>query len=133
MAAFAPYRRPRPRAGAAKTQTRRRTPPSAGVINANLEHADLRDELGGGRVLLRLSAERLADARLRRGLGADAPRLAQVAVIWDEREEMIFRVLDGGPPPIAAVERAAPAEDDRFVLTDAALAYIARSQPGRRS
>ncbi|HEY5107677.1 MAG TPA: hypothetical protein VII73_13065 [Caulobacteraceae bacterium] len=132
MAAFVPYRRPRPRVGAPKTQTRRRTPPSAALINAILEHADLRDELGGNRLLLRLSAERLADARVRRGLGADAARLAQVAVIWDEREEMVFRVLDGGPPPIAAVPRAAPDEDDHFVLTDTALAYIERSQPGRR-
>ncbi len=132
MPAFASYRRPRARVGAPKIQSRRRTPPSAALINAILEHADLRDELGSGRVLMRLSAERIAEARVRKGLGPDAARLAQVAVIWDEREEMIFRVLDGGPPPMAPAPRPAPRDDDRFVLTDAAMAYIERSQPGRR-
>ena len=40
----------------------------------------------------------------------------------------MFRVLDGGPPPLAAVPAAPPSEDDHFVLTPAALAYLAQSQ-----
>jgi len=132
MTAFTANRRFRPRAAAAKTASRRRSAPSAELINAVLEHADLRDDLGGGRVLLRIGPARLAQPAVRRALGVQAARASHVAVIWDEREEMVFRVLDGGPPPLAAVERAQPSEDDRFALTDAALAYIARSQPGRR-
>jgi hypothetical protein len=132
MAAFTANRRFRPRPAAARTASRRRSPPSAELINAVLEWADLRDDMGGGRVLLRIGPARLAQPAVRRALGAQAARASRVAVIWDEREEMVFRVLDGGPPPLAPVERAAPSEDDSFVLTDAALAYIARSQPGRR-
>jgi hypothetical protein len=98
------------------------------MINAVLEHADLRDEMGGGRVMLRLSPGALAALHLAGALGAEAGRLADLAVIWDEREEAVFRVLDGGPPPLAAVPPPAPSEDDHFVLTPAALAYLAQSQ-----
>ena len=98
------------------------------MIDAVLAHADLRDELGGGRVLLRLSPARAAESKVRRGLGSETARLTDVAVIWDERDECLFRVLDGAPPALAVVERPAPAEDDHFALTPAALAYIAKSQ-----
>ena len=69
MAFSAFYRRPtfnaRPkRAGAAKARTRRRAPPSSAVINAVLEYADLRDDMGGGRVMLRLSPAAQADRRI---------------------------------------------------------------------
>lgn len=134
MAAFAAYRNKPFFAHARPRKAERlRPPPSAGLINTVLEHADLRDELGGGRVLLRLSPARLADPALRRPLGAEASRLGDVAVIWDERDDVLFRVLDGAPPPLAAVEHPAPAAQDRFVLTPAALDYIAGSQSrGRR-
>jgi hypothetical protein len=136
MALSAYYRRPaltrRPRIGPAQTAARRRPPPSAALINAVLEHADLRDELGGGRVMLRLSP-----AALRRlDIGAETTRLADLAVIWDEREESIFRVLDGGPPPIAPVPAAETVEVDdgrgAYALTPRALAYIAESQSQSR-
>jgi hypothetical protein len=124
--------RPHPKAKA-KAAGRRRAPPSSALINAVLEHADLRDDLGGGRIMLRLSPSALRGIDLSASLGAEAGRLADLAVIWDEREEAVFRVLDGGPPPIAAVPRPAPSEDDHFVLTPAALAYLAQSQgAGRR-
>ena len=129
--AFSPPRRPRSQTAAAprrKAATRLRPPPSATLIDAVLAWADLRDEIGGGRVLLRLSPARLAEPRLRRALGAEAARLGDLAVIWDERDDSLFRVLDGAPPPLAVVERPAPSEDDRFVLTPAALEYIAQSQ-----
>ena len=130
--AVSTYRRPRSSTQAAArrkaTATRLRPPPSAALIDAVLAWADLRDDLGGGRVLLRLSPARLAEPRLRRDLGADAARLGDVAVIWDERDDSLFRVLDGAPPPLAPVERPAPSEDDQFVLTPAALEYIAHSQ-----
>jgi len=135
MPAFAHTRRNnfRPRRPAKRTDpTRRRAPPSSALINAVIEHADLRDEMGGGRVMLRVSPKRLADPGVLDGLDAEASRLGDVAVIWDEREEVVFRVLDGRPASIAAITPPL-SEDDRFALTPAALAYIAGSQSTRRS
>jgi hypothetical protein len=142
MAAFKPYR-PRARAHRAAAPRPDRAsranravvgaPPSGALINAVLQFADLRDDMGGGRVLLRVSPARMAEPAVRDGLGEEAGRLADVALIWDERDEALVRVLDGASPPpeivtLALVERPAPAEDDHFVLTPAALEYIARSQ-----
>ena len=121
-------------AGHGKPVTRLRAPPTGDLIDTVLEHADLRDDMGGGRIMLRLSPDRLAEPKVRKGLDAAAVRrLADLAIIWDEREDALFRVLDGAPPPLAIVERSEPDEDDQFVLTPAALAYIAQSQSrGRR-
>jgi hypothetical protein len=134
MAAFKPRQRPfATRAkGAPKKTTRRRAPPSAALIDLVLECADLRDDLGGGRLLLRLSPDRLADPGLRARAGAEAGRMGDVAVIWDEIDDVIFRVLDGGPPPLALVTPSNDEDDDRFVLTPKALEYIANSQSTRR-
>lgn len=132
MAAYSPRRRrPTFRQAAARPSAaaRLRQPPSAALIDAVLEFADLRDDMGGGRVLLRLSPERLAEPRTRAGLGPDAARLGDMAVIWDEREDVLFRVLDGAPPALALVEPPEPeVEEDQFVLTPKALDYIAGSQ-----
>jgi hypothetical protein len=147
MAAFAKRTNRRPGRIAAAKATRRRLPPSADLINFVLEHADLRDELGGGRVMLRLSPTRLAGGDLRLVLGDEAERAGDVAVIWDDREDEIFRVLDGGAPPMAAVaaEISAPFEEEpeelnfedpddepQFVLTPSALQYLAESGSRRR-
>jgi hypothetical protein len=135
MPAFAPARRrfprPNPRLNAAWVVGRRRVPPSRALIDAVLEHADLRDAMGGGRTLLRVSPARAADLDLRDALGKDAARLGDIAVIWDEKEDAIFRVLDGGPPPLAAVTDDCEGEGE-FALTPAALDYIAGSQSRRR-
>jgi len=129
MAAYSPYRaRPRHASGRPKAPTRLRPPPTGDLINAVLEYADLRDDMGGGRVMLRVSPARLAEPKVRKVLGTDTARLGEMAVIWDERDDCLFRVLDGAPPPLAVVERPAPSEDDQFVLTPAALDYLARSQ-----
>jgi hypothetical protein len=134
---------------AAAKAARRRLPPSSDLINAVLECADLRDDLGGGRVMLRLSPLALSEPRLRQRLGDEVERAGDVAVVWDEREDEIFRVFDGGAPPLALVsveEEPAPheaepdepaydldAEDEpQFVLTPAALEYIAASASRRR-
>ncbi len=126
---------------------RRRMPPSAMLISVILECADLRDDMGGGRVMLRLSPMRLAQAHIQAMLADEAERAADVAVIWDEREGEIFRVLDGGAPaaPSAAGARPAPFaydapsdrdeaydEDDEFVLTPAAIRYLAEHAVRRR-
>lgn len=105
---------------AAKVTPPRRMPPSANLISLVLEHADLRDDIGGGRTLMRLSPDQLGDPRIRLQLGAEAARAADVAVIWDEREDQIFRVLDG-----------ASAKEERVVLTPAAEAYISAYDKAR--
>lgn len=147
MAAFAKRTNRRPGKFAAAKATRRRLPPSAELINMVLEHADLRDDLGGGRVMLRMSPMLLADKGVRLALGDEAERAGDVAVIWDNREDEIFRVLDGGAPPMAPVpaEMSAnwdeepeelnfddPEDEPQFVLTPAALQYLAESGSRRR-
>ena len=127
--AFKTHKHFTPRAKPQKAE-RMRQPPSAALIDAVLEHADLRDELGGGRVLLRLSPTRITERKLHRALGADARRLADVAVIWDERDDVIFRVLDGAPPALMVVKTTN--QEDHFVLTPAAMDYIAQSQSRTR-
>lgn len=86
-----------------------RTP--AAVIDAVLRHADIREDLGGGRVLHRLSPKLSRTRRLRDALGGAAVRAAEVAVIYDEREAQIFRVIDTGP---AAPPRRFDENDDRW-------------------
>jgi hypothetical protein len=128
------HRPPSKRAkGRPKALSRRRAPPSAALIDLVLEHADLRDDLGGGRILLRLGPDCLADRNLRERAGAEANRMADVAVIWDEIDDVIFRVLDGGPPPLALAPPPVDDEEDRFVLTPRALEYLASSQSTRRA
>lgn len=103
--------------------------PSGDLINAVLQYADVCKEMGGGRFLLRLSAVKRADPIINGPLGREAPRLADVAILWDEDEGEIVRVLDAAsgdhlePVPAAT----APEEEPRFELTPAALAYLAAS------
>jgi hypothetical protein len=134
MAAFKPRQRPfATRAkGAPKKTTRRRAPPSAAQVVAQVGAFQHQIDQGGGRLLLRLSPDRLADPGLRARAGAEAGRMGDVAVIWDEIDDVIFRVLDGGPPPLALVTPSNDEDDDRFVLTPKALEYIANSQSTRR-
>jgi hypothetical protein len=129
MVTFSPYRTRNGGAASARARgaMRPRPQPTGELINVVLEHADLRDDMGGGRVMLRVSPARLAEPKLRKALGPDAARLGAMAVIWDERDDCLFRVLDGAPP-LTLVERPPPADDDRFELTPAALDYLSRSR-----
>ncbi|HEV2362577.1 MAG TPA: hypothetical protein VGS12_00065 [Caulobacteraceae bacterium] len=100
---------------------RERSPSLAEFIDALLEHADLRQDLGAGRALVRLSAAALARLRRISALGDSVGRLADLAVVWDEREDVLVRVLDGAPQDLPP-----PAPEDRFELTEAGLEYLAR-------
>ncbi|MBE7217087.1 MAG: hypothetical protein INR64_01295 [Caulobacteraceae bacterium] len=108
----------------------RTAPPSGDLVNAVLQYADVQVDMGGGRTLLRLSGRRMSDPVIAGPLGREAHRLADVAVVWDEADEEIFRVLDAAAgdhlQPVADV--APEPEEDRFELTPAALAYLAASQ-----
>jgi hypothetical protein len=99
--------------------------PSGALIDAILSYADEARDIGGGKVLLRLSPRRLADPAIRKPLGREAQRLADISVIWDEREDQIVRILDAahGRGHLAVV--TAPSIDEPvFELTPAALAYL---------
>lgn len=107
----------------------RSAPPSGELINTVLQYADVSTDLGGGRTLLRLSARRMADAVITGPLGREGPRLADVAVIWDEAEDEIFRVLDAAGGDHLEPVPAGPQtyDEPQFELTPAAMAYLAAS------
>lgn len=110
----------------------RSAPPSGDLINAILQYADVQADVGGGRVMLRLSPARRADPVIAGPLGREAPRLADVAVLWDDAEDEIVRVLDSAAgdhlAPIPANSPSAALDDEpQFELTPAALAYLAAS------
>ena len=119
------------KSAASRVQVERR-PPSGDLINAILQYADVQEPLGGGRVKLSLSPRRIADPVICGPLGREAHRLFEVSVIWDEREDEIFRIVDdarGGhlalvEPDLGYDESAA--EEGAFELTPTALAYVAR-------
>ena len=103
----------------AKTAPKPRwTPPPAYLISAVLEHADLRDDMGGGKVLMRLSPALFAALGLRAELGESAERVYE-----------IIRVLDGsGAGPRVVAPPAIPDERDTFTLSPEAEAYLANNQ-----
>ena len=107
----------------------RGAPPSGELINTVLQYADVSVDMGGGRTLYRLSPRRMADPVITGPLGREAPRLADVGVVWDEVEDEIFRVLDAalGDRLDDAPAADEPREEPRFELTAAALAYLAAS------
>ncbi|MEW5688224.1 MAG: hypothetical protein AB1942_25175 [Pseudomonadota bacterium] len=95
---FAPGRfspaRPASRPAKAPQPARPALPPAA-VINAILRYHDVSVDQGGQRTLLRLSDRRLREPEVIAALGAEAARAARVAVLWNERESEIVRVLEG--------------------------------------
>jgi len=102
-------------------------PPSGALINVILEYADIQQELGGDRFILRLSAKRMKDPVIKSILGRETKRLADVSVVWDEEEGEIIEVRDDAPrddTPLWVIDGSS--EFDTFELTEAALAYVAR-------
>jgi hypothetical protein len=90
---FSPARStPRP---AKAPQPARPAPLPAAVIDAILRYHDEAVDQGGQRSLLRLSQRRLREPEVLAALGAEATRAARVAVLWNERESEIIRVLEG--------------------------------------
>lgn len=92
---FSPRRRPgryvpRP----AKVAPARPAPPPAAVVDAVLRFHDVAVDQGGQRTLLRLSERRIRDVEVAAALGADMSRAARVAILWNERESEIVRVLE---------------------------------------
>jgi hypothetical protein len=69
-------------------------PPPAAVVDAVLRYHDVALDQGGQRTLLRLSERRLHDAEVEAALGAYTDRAGRVAILWNERESEIIRVLE---------------------------------------
>ena len=67
--------------------------PSGALINAVLAYADIQLDMGGGKIMLRMSPERMTDPVIRQPLGREAARLGEVSVIWDERETVITNAI----------------------------------------
>jgi hypothetical protein len=105
-----------------------KAPPSGELINVILEYADVQQDVGAGRFILRLSQRRMRDPVIRRQLGREASRLSDVSILWDEDAAQMIRLYDDE----AQLDEEADwgfdpdAELDTFELTDAALAYIER-------
>ena len=71
-----------------------RPPLPGSVVDAVLRFHDQAEDQGLGRTLLRLSQGRLHDAEVESYLGDLTDRAAGVAILWDERESEIIRVLE---------------------------------------
>jgi hypothetical protein len=106
----------------------RAAPPSGELINAVIQYADRIKDMGGNRSMLRLSPRRLADPVICEPLGREAARLGDIAVIWDDEEDQIVRVLDAqagdAVAPISTMEPLGAEVE----LTTTGLAYLAASQ-----
>lgn len=76
--------------------------PPAAVIDAILRFRDVEVDQGGQRTLLRLSDRALREPQVAAALGADARRAANIAILWNERESEIIRVLEGVDARMAA-------------------------------
>ena len=68
--------------------------PPAAIVDAVLRFHDEAQDQGGGRTLLRLSERRLREPEVEAALGAETSRAARVAILWNERESEIIRVLE---------------------------------------
>lgn len=76
--------------------------PAAAVIDAILRFRDVELDQGGQRTLLRLSDRALREPQVVAALGGDTRRAANVAILWNERESEIVRVLEGADARMAA-------------------------------
>jgi len=73
-------------------------PPSGAVVDAVLRFCDVQEDVGGGRVLKRLSPARARAADVKAALGkAAAAEAARVSILWNAREDEIVRVLTTSP------------------------------------
>jgi hypothetical protein len=68
--------------------------PPAALVDAVLRYHDVELDQGGERTLLKLSERRMREPEVASALGADAARATRVAILWNERESEIIRVLE---------------------------------------
>lgn len=94
------FKRPARRPASRKPAPPVRQPLSGAVLDTVLAYSDVKEDLGGGRLLLRLSAQRLREREVKAALGDEARRAATVSILWNDREDQIIRVFEG--PALAA-------------------------------
>jgi hypothetical protein len=82
-------------------------PANAEMIDQVITHADVVSRLAGGRMKLRVSREAIASLQLQGRLGAEAERLADLTVIWNEQEAQVETVRDDARLRDAAQQWAA--------------------------
>jgi hypothetical protein len=87
---FRPRQAPRP----IETATFERPALPGSVVDAVLRYHDEVQDQGGGATLLRLSEKRLRNKEVKKALGKLTARAAGVAVLWNEDESQIIRVLE---------------------------------------
>lgn len=68
--------------------------PTAQMIDQVITHADIAVRMAGERLKLRLSAGMIDELQAQGKLAADAARLADLTVVWDEREGQVITVRD---------------------------------------
>lgn len=90
---MASYRRFKPRI-VRPIEDPRPAPLSSAVIDAVLRFHDVTVDQGGECTLLRLSDRRRHEPEVEAALGAQADRAGRVAILWNERESEIIRVLE---------------------------------------
>jgi len=86
--------RPRPAPRPIETAAFERPALPGSVVDAVLRFHDEEQDQGYGRTLLRLSEKRLRAPEVKKALGKLAPRAAGVAILWNEDESQIIRVLE---------------------------------------
>ena len=86
---------PKRRPAAPRSFAPARTPaaPSSAVVDAILRFSDVQEDVGGGRIMKRLSPARLRDGEVRAALGEATAQAGRVSVLWNDREDQIVRVL----------------------------------------
>jgi hypothetical protein len=94
---MAPYKRP----SIARRQFTAKAPLTGAIIDAVLHYADLQEDQGCGRTLLRISARKLSEAALKARLGPNLDRARGVSILWNDREGEILRIFDQPSRPIA--------------------------------
>ena len=90
------YRTFRPRAAARPIEMPALERPvlPGSVVDAVLRYHDEEQDQGSGRMLLRLSEKRLRAPEVKKALGKLTGRAANVAILWNDDEGQIIRVLE---------------------------------------
>ncbi len=86
--------RPRPTARALEMPSFERPALPGSVVDAVLRFHDEEQDQGAGRTLLRLSEKRLRAPEVKKALGKLTRRAANVAILWNDDEGQIIRVLE---------------------------------------
>ena len=73
---------------------------SSAIVDAVLRYSDVQEDVGGGRVMKRLSPARLNEVAV--ALGKDAAQAGRVSILWNDREDQIVRVLVAPVQSLAA-------------------------------